>query len=358
MTTVELRALTVRKEGTDVVRDLSVSVDSGSVLALLGSSGSGKTSVLRAIAGLDDVAAGRIVFDGADVTGAHPAERRVAFVFQEPVLFPRRSVGRNIAFPLEVQHRPLEEIRLRVGAEARALHIEDLLQRRPDLLSAGEAQVVQVARALVKQPDVLLLDEPFARVDAHTTAELRREVLLIQRGFGVTTVLAANEPADAMTMADRIAVIEEGRLVQLGAPISVYEQPATVNSALLTGQADVLEVDVTGDVDGSWLVRPGLRIRAWQPALASYRGRRLQLLVRPEWWQLDPNGTIDADVVRVAHTGASAALWCSVGGRPMTLTVRTAGSVGVGVRLRVRLDRYVLFDPRTGRRADLSANDA
>ena len=142
----------------------------------------------------------------------------MAFVFQQPVLFPK-TVQRNIAFPLEVDHQPADEIRKRVGAEARALHIEMLLRRRPRQLSAGEAQAVQIARALVKQPAVLLLDEPFARVDAHQTAQLRREVMLIQRGFGVTTVLAANEPADAMTMGDRIAVIEDGRLVQCDAPL-------------------------------------------------------------------------------------------------------------------------------------------
>ena len=353
MTTVELRDLAVNKGGADVVRGVDLVVDSGAVLALLGSSGSGKTTLLRVIAGLDEVARGRVLFEHTDVTAAGPARRRVAFVFQEPVLFPRRSVGRNISFPLEVDHRPIDEIRLRVGAEARALHIENLLRRRPDRLSAGEAQVVQIARALVKQPRVLLLDEPFARVDAHQTAQLRQEVMLIQQGFGVTTVLAANEPADAMSMADRVAVLEGGRLVQVGAPLAVYERPDTVSSALLTGDADVLEVEVTGDVDGSWLVRPGLRVRAWQPALAAHRGRRMQLLVRPEWWTLDPNGGIEAEVMRVAHTGSTVALWCSVGGRPMTVKLRDPSDVRSGSILRLRLDRYVLIDPRDGRRVDL-----
>ena len=121
MTTVELRDLAVNKGGADVVRGVDLVVDSGAVLALLGSSGSGKTTLLRVIAGLDEVSRGRVLFEHTDVTAAGPARRRVAFVFQEPVLFPRRSVGRNISFPLEVDHRPIDEIRLRVGAEARAL---------------------------------------------------------------------------------------------------------------------------------------------------------------------------------------------------------------------------------------------
>ena len=197
---------------------------------------------------------------------------------------------------------------------------------------------------------MLLLDEPFACVDAHQTAQLRREVMLIQRGFGVTTVLAANEPADAMTMGDRIAVIEDGRLVQCDAPLAVDGQPRTVNAALLTGAADVLEIEVAGDGRGSWLVRPGLRVRSWSPAVEPYRGRRLQMVVRPEWWQLDPRGLIEADVVRIDRAGPTASSWCTVGGRPMTVTMPSGAAVDVGDRIRLRLDEFVLIDPRTGSR--------
>ena len=351
MTTIATHGLTVRKDGVDAVRGIDLRVESGRVLALLGSSGSGKTTLLRALAGLDPVTAGIVAFGDRDVTDWRPRDRRVAFVFQQPALFPK-TVRRNIAFPLEVARQPADEIRERVGAEARALHIESLLRRRPDQLSAGEAQAVQIARALVKQPAVLLLDEPFAHVDAHQTAQLRREVTLIQRGFGVTTVLAANEPSDAMTMGDEIAIIDEGRLVQCDVPLAVYSRPQTVNAALLTGPADVIEVDVTGDSDGSWLVRPGLRVRAWSPAVEPYRGRSVQMVVRPEWWQLDPNGLISADVVRVDTAGPSTSLCCTVGGRPMTVTLPADAAVGAGDRLGLRLEQFVLVDPATGRRID------
>lgn len=352
MTAIAVDGLTVRKGGVDVVRNVGLRVHSGAVLAVLGSSGSGKTTLLRALAGLDPVASGTVVFGDRDVTHAKPADRNVALVFQRPVLFPKRSVERNISFPLEVDHQPIEEIRERVGAEARALHIESLLRRRPRQLSAGEAQVVQIARALVKQPDVLLLDEPFAAVDAHQAAQLRREVMLIQRGFGVTAVVAANDPADAMTMADAVAVIEDGRLVQLDPPLTVYELPRTVNAALLTGAADVIDVEVRGDGDGSWLVRPGVRVRAWSPAMVGYQGRRVQMVVRPEWWELDPNGLIVAEVVRTARAGPSTALWCTVGDRPMTVTLNPSEVVEVGETMRLRLQRYVLVDPRTGYRIE------
>lgn len=354
MTTIEIDGLTVRKGSDAVLHDVRMRVGSGRVLALLGSSGSGKTTLLRALAGLDRVESGTVTFDDRDVTNAEPGDRNVAFVFQEPVLFPKRNVRRNISFPLEIDHRPADEIRKRVGAEARALHIEELLRRHPKQLSAGEVQAVQIARALVKQPAVLLLDEPFAHVDVHQTSTLRREVMLIQRGFGVTTVIAAHEPADAMAMGDDIAVIDDGRIVQFDDPVAVYDRPRTVNAALLTGAADVIEVEVTGDRDGSWLVRPGLRIRAWAPALAAHRGRGLQMIVRPEWWQLDPHGPIDAEVTRVAGAGPTATLWCTVGGRPMTVTMPSVVGVTAGDRVALRLDRYVLVDPRNGYRIDLA----
>jgi len=352
MTTIEIDGLTVRKQANVVLHDVRMRVESGRVLALLGSSGSGKTTLLRALAGLDRVESGTVTFGDRDVTAAEPGDRNVAFVFQQPVLFPKRNVRRNISFPLEIDHQPVDEIRKRVGAEARALHIETLLRRQPKQLSAGEAQAVQIARALVKQPAVLLLDEPFARVDAHQTVQLRREVMLIQRGFGVTTVIAANEPADAMSMGDDIAVIEDGRLVQCDVPLAVYGRPRTVNAALLTGAADVIEVEVTGGGSGSWLVRPGLRVRSWSPALEPYRGRGLQMVVRPEWWQLDPNGLIVADVVRVDRAGPATSLWCTVGGRPMTVTLTAGALVGVGDRITLRLGQFVLVDPRTGERID------
>jgi len=345
--------VTVIKDGAEVLSDVSVQIGAGSVLALLGSSGSGKTTLLRAVAGLDPVERGAVRFDGRDVTGERPGSRHVAFVFQRPVLFPKRSVRGNISFPLEVDHRPITEIRERVGAEARALHIEALLRRRPRTLSAGETQAVQIARALVKQPQALLLDEPFANVDGHRTAQLRREVTLIQRGFGVTTIMAANESVDAMTMADRVVVLEVGRVVQVAAPLDVYDSPRTVNAAFLTGAADVIEVTVDVDVDGCWLVRPGFRVRAWAPALAEQCDRRLQMVVRPEWWQLDPNGRIDARVERVENVGSDSSLWCIVDGRPMTVKLARAGSVRAGDRIRLRLDRYVLIDPRDGYRIDL-----
>jgi len=355
MATVTLSGVTTDRGGTDVLRDLDLVATAGAVLAIVGPSGSGKTSVLRTIAGLDYPKRGSIRFGTVEVTTLPPASRDVAMVFEAAALYPHKSVGKNIAFPLEMQHEDVDEIRSRVGAEARALHIERLLGESPKRLSTGEAHVVQVARAMVRRPAVLLLDEPFTHLDPELAARLRREVSLLQRGFEVTTVLATNDPIDALSMADRLAVIEGGRVTQTGAPLEVYAFPDTVAAANVTGDADVLEVVVEPDRDGSWLVHPAFRLRAWQPALRRHARRRLQMIVRPEWWELDEHGAVTVVVERSHAWGASLLLWCRAGGRPIAVKLPspTPRPIEAGDELTLRLDRYVLIDPADGFALDL-----
>lgn len=231
---------------TEALAGIDLEVDDGELLAVVGTSGSGKTTLLRVIAGLDPVASGAVLMDGRDVTDDDPGSRDVAMVFQFPHLLPHRNVGRNVAFPLEVRRQTVDEIRARVGAEARALHIEALLERSPDELAAGEAQLVQIARALVRVPRVLLLDEPLARLDAHVRERMRRELRMLQQGYGVTTVLTTNDPVEAMAMSDRLAVLDAGRVVQVGAPLDVYRSPVSLLVARLTGPLATTVVDVAG----------------------------------------------------------------------------------------------------------------
>ncbi|MDP9463535.1 MAG: ABC transporter ATP-binding protein, partial [Actinomycetota bacterium] len=225
MSTVELEHVTVRCSGTTLLDDVNLAVADGELIGVIGASGAGKTTLLRAIAGLEPLAAGSIRIGGVDVTDATPAARDVSMVFQTPVLIPHRDVQGNIAFPLEIRHQRAAEIATRVAAETRALHIEALLARSPRELSAGEAQLVQVARALVRMPSLLLLDEPLARLDAALTQHMRLELRSLQQGYGVTTLLATNDPVEAMALPDRLVVVEAGHVVQVGPPIEVYERP-------------------------------------------------------------------------------------------------------------------------------------
>ncbi len=358
MTSVAIEGLTVEASGRLLLDAVTFSVADGQVAAVVGSSGAGKTSLLRAIAGLQPVAAGTVRFDGLDVTRLPPAERDVGLAAQHPALYPHRSVRRNIAFPLELRHAHIDEIRARVGAEARAAHIERLLECSPQRLSAGEAHLVQVVRAMVKQPRVLLLDEPFAHLDRPRADLLRRELALIQRGFAVTTVVALNRPADAMALGDLLVVLEAGRVTQVGAPLDVYEHPYTAAAAWSTGDAEVIEVRVERDGIGSWLVCDGIRLRAWPPGLRSHGGRRLQMIVRPEWWQIDARGTMVAEVLTVERFGGRTALECRVGDTRIAVDAgatseAAARSARPGDRVGLRLARYVLIDPRSGFRLDI-----
>lgn len=357
MAEIRITGVTVERSDEIVLDDIDLTFADGSVVVVVGASGAGKTTLLRALAGLDRVARGTIAFDRADVTGLSPSERNVAMSFQTAALYPRRNARRNVSFPLEIRHRTIEEIRNRVDAEARSLHIEALLDRSVDELSAGEAQLVQIARALVRQPDLLLMDEPFAQVDPDRAEQLRREILLIQRGFGVTTVVTSNDPHEAMAMPDLLVVLERGRVVQTGRPLDVYHRPDTATSALLTGDADILEVNVTADRHGTWLVHPGFRLRAWQPALHTHVGRRLQLVVRPEWWELDPKGTIEAEIVHLTQVGGSVTLVVSGGdatwGLKMPAEAVTRHRIRRGGRIRLRVGRWIVLDPLDGRRLAL-----
>ena len=350
MANVELVDVTVRKGDTLAVDGLRLAVAHGTVMAVLGSTGSGKSTLLRAVAGLDDVAAGSVHFDGTNVTAWPTRDRDVAFAFQTPALLPHRTARRNIAMPLELNGTELAEIRDRVGAEARALQIESLLGSRPDELSLGQAHAVQIARALVKQPTVLLLDEPFASIDPEWRDVLRRELMIIQRGFEVTTLIALNDPADALAIADRVAVIERGRVIQVGSPDAVYNRPRTTSVAFLTGVAEVLAVTIELDPAGAWLTGSGFRLRAWQPELRQHGDRRFDMIVRPAWWALDPSGTIDATVERVNALFDERTLVCRIGTARVSVRAERheAADLQPGDRVRLRLERYRLIDPSNG----------
>jgi len=231
-----------------VLDDVSLAVDDGELMGVIGASGSGKTTLLRAIAGLTRLTSGTVRIGGVDVTKVEPSSRDVSMMFQKPALLPHRDVLGNVAFPLEVHHELAAEIASRVTAETRALHIESLLARNPGQLSSGERQLVQMARAMVRTPSVMLLDEPLARLDAAMTQQLRLDLHALQQGYGVTTLLATSDPVEAMTMPDRIVVLEGGRIAQVDTPINVYERPVTLVAAACTGDMSMLDVRIEDDL--------------------------------------------------------------------------------------------------------------
>lgn len=228
MATVKLENITKRFGDLTALDDITLDIQDEEFFVLLGQTGAGKTTTLRCIAGLDKPEAGIIYLDGISVNDKTPAERDVAFVFQSHILYPHLSVYENMAFPLHPRCLSAEEIDRRVRDIAQMLHIEHLLMRTPNQLSGGETQRVGLGRAMVRRPQVFLMDEPISNLDAKLRAEMRAEIRWRQRDLGTTTFYVTHDQVEAMSMADRIAVLETGKIQQLGTPTDIYNHPANL----------------------------------------------------------------------------------------------------------------------------------
>ncbi|MFO1107291.1 MAG: ABC transporter ATP-binding protein [Amaricoccus sp.] len=237
MAEIVLQGLTKRFRETRAVEDLSLSIADGEFLVLLGPTGAGKTTTLRLIAGIERPDAGTIAIGGARVERLAPSERDVSFVFQQYSLYPHLSVRDNLAFPLKAPGRGLTKaaIAARVEEVARLVRIEHKLDNRATRLSGGEMQRVAIGRALVRRPNIYLMDEPLSSLDAKLRADLRLELKRIQRELGATMLYVTHDQIEAMTMADRIGILEAGRLVQVGTPRTIYENPANLHVAARLG---------------------------------------------------------------------------------------------------------------------------
>jgi sulfate transport system ATP-binding protein len=223
---IEVRSVSKRFGEFAAIDDITLDVPEGSLTALLGPSGSGKSTLLRVIAGLEEPDSGTVLIDGEDVTYARPQERGIGFVFQHYAAFTHMSVRENIAFGLQIRKRPRDEIRTRVDELLEIVGLTKWAGQRPSQLSGGQRQRMALARALAIDPRVLLLDEPFGALDAKVRAELRRWLRRLHEEQGVTTVLVTHDQEEAMEISDRIAVMNEGQLQQVGAPREVYDSPA------------------------------------------------------------------------------------------------------------------------------------
>lgn len=334
-----------------VLHDLDVEITDGSFVAIVGPSGSGKSTLLRAIAGLVPTASGCVRFDGADVNTLTAQRRDIGMVFQQSALLPRRTARKNVEFPLEVRREAAAEIRDRVNAEVRSLRIEHLLEREPHQLSRGEQQLVQIARTMVRVPRVLLLDEPFAPLDAHLRSRMRAEIALLQHGYGVTTIMATNDPADALALASDILVLGDtpSTIVQSGSPTDVHDDPRSLSTAAVLGPLAVLSTRVRADSDGFWLEHGDVvRLRSWSPALRDRVGTDVVLGVRPDGMTRDERGDARLEVVRPI-AGAPGTLMCRWAGKMLTASgVVTPDEIGSTQRFRI--ERPLVFDPETGRR--------
>lgn len=278
-----------KRFGTVTAADqINLTIEDGEFLTLLGPSGCGKTTTLRLIAGLETPDAGRIRIGDQDVTGRPPRERDVAMVFQDYALYPHMTILENIGYPLKVRGVDGGQIRERVTETAESLQIGQLLERRPAQLSGGQQQRASVARAVVHQPQVFLFDEPLSNLDAKLRVEARGFLKHLQHELGITTVYVTHDQAEAMALADRIAIMERGRIVQVGAPLDVYREPRTTFVASFIGNPpmNLLPGRLERTVDTLSLVGEGFKLdisclRERVPADLS-SGDEVTLGIRPE----------------------------------------------------------------------------
>jgi multiple sugar transport system ATP-binding protein len=292
----------LRKEfpdGTVAVEELDLEISDGELFVLLGPSGCGKTTTLRCVAGLEQETSGQIVIGDEVVSGLRPSQRDIAMVFQFYALYPHMSVRDNLAFPLRATKRPAAEVDERVHEAARMLRLEPYLTRRPGKLSGGEQQRVALGRAMVRHPKAFLMDEPLTNLDAELRADMRAELKHVQQRLNSTMIYVTHDQTEAMALGHRIAIMNNGRLEQLGAPMEVYDRPATLFAARFIGSPpmNLIEAEVT---NGHLTAAGGLRIGAPEDI---QRGDRVIAGVRPESFTLsesDPDGAHGRVVSREA----------------------------------------------------------
>lgn len=354
-----------REQEVCAVSDLSLTVEAGELLVLTGASGCGKSTTLRLIAGLEEPTSGSIHIGGRNMQGVEPKDREVAMVFQSPALYPHMTAGENLAFGLAVRKVPEPEIRTRVREAARALGLEECLERRPEALSGGERQRVSLGRALVRQPKVLLLDEPLASLDAPLRAQLRAQILDLHRRFPTTMLYVTHDQAEAMTMGTRLAVLRQGCLQQVASPLEVYERPANLFVAGFIGSPAMNFFRGTVSQEGGELfVRDtaGLRLTlAVGPGagarLKDWTGKEVVIGLRPEHLRVIATGSGDGErpgfeggIESVETTGVETYLRVRWGAGQSWVVRAEAGarwSIGQPVRVGFDANRTYFFDALT-----------
>ena len=282
---IRFENVTKRFADAVAVDDLSLNIFEGEFFCLLGPSGCGKTTLMRMLAGFEQPTSGRISLAGQDLAGVPPYRRPVNMMFQSYALFPHMSVEKNIAFGLKQDGLPKDEIAARVGEMLRLVQLERLAKRYPSQLSSGQRQRVALARALAKKPKVLLLDEPLGALDKKLREETQFELMDIQHELGMTFVVVTHDQEEAMTMADRIAVMDHGHLVQVATPGEIYEQPKTRFIAEFVGDVNIVEGNVQGQESGLWRVQtPSSEapLTIDDPDEVLHSGQAVAIAVRPE----------------------------------------------------------------------------
>jgi multiple sugar transport system ATP-binding protein len=342
-------------DGTTAVKDLDLLIKDGEFLVLVGPSGCGKTTALRCLAGLEEITAGQIKIDARVVNRVPSKDRNIAMVFQSYALYPHMTVYDNLAFGLKLLKTPKKEIRRRVEEAAKILNLENLLDRKPRALSGGQRQRVALGRAIVREPAAFLMDEPLSNLDAKLRVQTRAEILRLQRRLETTTIYVTHDQVEAMTMGDRIAVMNLGVLQQIGSPPELYDHPVNVFVAAFIGSPAMNFA--TAKAEGDTLKLGGTKLELTgraAKAAAQNHGRDLLIGFRPEDLVLDGMGSsngvqLPAQIDVVEYLGHEELIHAQSEGHEIVALVPSEKKVQAGeqVTFTIPVEKLHVFDPET-----------
>jgi len=340
------------------VEDVNLHIRDGEFMILLGPSGCGKSTTLRMIAGLESISSGDLYLGDRRANDVDPRDRNLAIVFQNYALYPHMTVRSNLSFGLRLRHAPVAEIERRVKEVAEMLGIEPLLERKPGALSGGQRQRVALGRALVRDPVAFLFDEPLSNLDAKLRASMRTELVKLHQKLGRTIVHVTHDQVEAMTMGERICIMKDGRIVQVGAPLEVYRNPVNIFVAgfLASPPMNLLDARVVADGDGLAVIHGELRLpvpTAYAKAYSPYRDKPVILGLRPEDIYEQPVAggvAVEMSVVAVESLGPETILVTAIrGGSEVSARLGRAFTARPGAAQRLHVDarQIHLFDPAT-----------
>lgn len=354
MANLEFIDITKNYGAVNVLKDLDLSVKDGEFVVLLGASGCGKTTLLRMTAGLETVTSGDILIAGKRVNDVHPRDRDIAMVFQNYALYPIMTVFDNIAFSMVVAKQSKEEIKRKVTDAAEVLGLTELLDRKPGELSGGQRQRVAMGRAMVRDAKVFLFDEPLSNLDAKLRAHMRVEIRQLHERLKATTLYVTHDQIEAMTMADKIVLMQGGRIVQIGTPDDLYDRPNSKFVADFIGSPAMNFIEGVIAKKGKKIIFTADHISVeLPPALKRLKqGRRVICGIRPSDLSIDAKGSIIGDVQLAEKTGADIQLRMRLQGQEFTAVVERSTNVKTGetVKLSVSPERVHIFDVDTEQR--------
>ncbi|MDA8937202.1 sn-glycerol-3-phosphate ABC transporter ATP-binding protein UgpC [Candidatus Pelagibacter sp.] len=350
MSFLDLKNVTkIYPNGTKAVHETSLSVEEGEFMVFVGPSGCGKSTLLRMVAGLEDITEGEITLEGNLMNEVDPSERDIAMVFQNYALYPHMNVYNNLAYGLKNRGIDKQAIEQKVNDAAKLLQISDYLQRKPSMLSGGQRQRVAMGRAIVRNPKIFLFDEPLSNLDAKLRIQMRLEIKKLQQKVGVTSIFVTHDQTEAMTLADKLAVINNGIIEQLATPIEIYNNPKSLFVAGFIGSPQMNFIE--GELKNSTLSAEGFEIKNIK---SDYNGD-ITLGIRPEHLSQSDNGLINLSVDLVEQLGSDNLVYGQLKDKK-DFCYRCPGNIiikkGSNLSLNIDNDNYFIFDKNSGKRVN------